>query len=270
MSLIKSLKAQAENLMVALAEDGVKVEKGKALDFVARQYGFVNWDTLCAAVLEFETSKKAPTLADLQYRPMHAWVEQDGVEKSYVIEGFEGEGMPLLGDVAALTDFVAKHPSVYEKGLDSDAIYLLGDGHDVSFTFRELMGINPELVDDTTYWSLTDGKRVIRFDEEPVYRDTFELTIPKVTRSIKGTELIALRSSDGSFYDHFAMVPPHLNVEKLRTKISDGLTKMKEADAANRDDSDKEYTEIDVKKLIEGLGLLWVASPQEVGQNWDA
>jgi hypothetical protein len=269
MSLIKSLKAQAENLMVALAEQGTTVEKGKALDLVARQYGFTNWDTLCAAVLDFEKSEKAPTLANLQYRPMHAWVEQDGVEKSYVIEGFEEEGMPFLGNEAELTAFLAKYPSVYETGLDSNAIYLLGDGHDVSFTFRELMGIKPELVDDTTYWSLTDGKRVIRFDEEPVYRDTFELTIPKVTRSIKGTELIALRSSDGSFYDHFAMVPPHLNVETLRTKISDGLTSLKAADAEN-DDPDLEYTEKEVQALVERLGCLWVSVPYEVGQSWDA
>ncbi len=269
MSLIKSLKAQADNLMVALAEEGIKIEKGKALDLVARQYGFPNWDTLCAAVIEFEKSNKEPTLADLSRRPMHAWVEQDGAEQSYVIEGFEEEGMPLLGNETALTDFVAKYPSVYEKGIDSDAIYLFGNGHDVAFTFRELMGIKPELVDDTTYWSLTDGKRVIRFDEEPVYRDTFELTIPKVTRSIKGSELIALRSSDGSFYDHFAIVPPHLKVETLCTKISEGLATLKAADAAN-EDLDAEYTEKHVKALVERLGCLWVAEPHEICQNWDA
>jgi hypothetical protein len=269
MSLIKSLKAQAENLMTGLAEEGITVTKGKSLDLVARQYGFANWDTLCAAVLAFEKSKQEPTLADLQFRPMHAWVTQDGVEKSYVIHGFEEEGMPFLGNEEALTEFLAKYPGVYENGLDSDAIYLFGDGHDVSFTFRELLGIKPELVDDKTYWSLTDGKRVLTFDEEPVVADTFELSIPKVTRSIKGTELIALRSNDGSYYDHFAMVPPHLDVEKMRTKVSAGLTKLKARDAAS-EDSETEYTEKDVQALIERLGCLWVANPHELGQSWDA
>jgi hypothetical protein len=270
MSLIKSLKAQAENLMTGLAEEGLAVTKGKSLDIVARQYGYANWDTLCAAVLAFEKSKHEPTLADLQFRPMHAWVEQGGDVKSYVIDTFEEEGLALLNNEKALTEFLAQYPSVYEDGLDSVALCLVGDGRDVSFTFRELLGIKPELVDDTTYWSLADGKRVIKFDEEPTdVAETFELTIPKVTRSIKGTELIALRSSDGSYYDHFAMVPPHLDVEKLRAKVSDGLTELKARDAETGD-SEGEYTEKDVKALIERLGCLWVATPHEVGQNWDA
>jgi hypothetical protein len=176
--------------------------------------------------------------------------------------------MPFLGDEKALTEFLAKYPGTYENGLDSDAIYLFGNGHDISFTFRELLGIKPELVDDKTYWSLADGERVLTFDEEPVVADAFELTIPKVTRSIKGTELIALRSSDGSYYDHFAMVPPHLDVEKLRTKVSDGLTELKSRDTASGD-SEAEYTEKDVKALVERLGCLWIATPFEVGQSWD-
>jgi len=269
MSLIKSLKAQAENLMAGLVEEGITVTKGKALDLVARQYGYVNWDTLCAAVLAVEKSNHEPTLADLQFRPMHAWVEQGGDVKSYVIDTFEEEGLALLNNEKALTEFLAQYPSVYEDGLDSVALCLMGDGRDVSFTFRELLGIKPELVDGKTYWSLADGKRVLSFDEEPNAPEEFELTIPKVTRSIKGTELIALRSSDGSYYDHFAMVPPHLNVEKMRTKVSDGLTELKKRDAASGD-SEAEYTEKDVKALIERLGCLWVANPHEVGQSWDA
>jgi hypothetical protein len=235
---------------------------------VARQYGYPNWDTLCAAVLAYEKVEHEPTLANLQYRPMHAWVTQDGGVKSYVIDTFEEEGLALLNNEKALTEFLAQYPSVYEDGLDSVALCLMGDGRDVSFTFRELLGIKPELVDDKTYWSLADGKRVLSFDEEPKAPEQFELTIPKVTRSIKGTELIALRSNDGSYYDHFAMVPPQLDVEKLRAKVSDGLTELKSRDAASGD-SEAEYTENDVKALVERLGCLWIATPFEVGQSWD-
>ena len=270
MSKIESLKAQAENLRAAHAEDGVEITKGKALELIAKQYGFENWDTLCAVAIRLEKPAPAPTLANLEYRPMRAWVEQGPKTESYHIETFEEEGLALLGDEKALCAFLEKYPGVYEKGLDSEALYLQGDGHDRSFTFRDLIGLAPRIVGGKTMWALADGERFIRFDEEPVVAKTekCELTVPRVSRSIKGVELIALRSHDGSSYDHFALVPPHLNVDTLRTKISDGLTALKDRDAAHPD-SEEEYTEQDVKKLVEGLGCLWVASPHEVGQNWD-
>lgn len=269
MSLIKSLKAQAENLMVGLAEEGITVSKGKALDLVARQYGFANWDTLCAAVLRFEEGVQAPTLADLEFRPSTAFVEQGVHTAGYHVDVYEEEGLALINDEPGLRAFLAKYPDLFERGLDSTALFLLGDGHDIELSFREMLGVKHTVVNGKSVWALADGKRFIGFDTEPVVATQFELTIPKVTRSIKGTKLIALRSGDGSFYDHFAMVPPHLDVEKIRTKISEELTALKDRDAANPD-SDDEYTEKDVRAIIERLGCLWVASPHEVGQNWDA
>jgi hypothetical protein len=252
MSKIESLKAQAENLKAGLAAEGIEISKGKALEMIARQYGFENWDTLCAVVIQAEKAKSEPTLADLGYVPMRAWVEQGPRTESYNIQLFEQGVLALLPDEQALTEFLAKYPGEFEKGLDSDALYLFG----------------PKVIAGKTHWALADGDTFIRFDEEPVLAEKFELTIPKVTRSIKGTELIALRSHDGSFYDHFVMVPPHLDVKTLCTKISEGLTALKERDAADGD-SDTEFTETDVKALVERLGCLWVAEPHEVGQNWD-
>jgi hypothetical protein len=268
MSKIEPLKAQAENLKAGLASEGIEISKGKALEMVARQYGFDNWDTLCAVVIQSEKAKSEPTLADLEYVPMRAWVEQGPKTESYNIEVFEEEGLALLHDGQALTQFLAEYRNQFEKGLDSGALYLFGDGHVKSFTFRELLGLKPRVIAGKTHWALADGDTFIRFDEEPVLAGKFELTVPKVTRSIKGTELIALRSHDGSFYDHFAIVPPHLDVETLRAKISEGLSALKERDAAE-EDLDKEFTETDVKALVERLGCLWVATPHEVGQNWD-
>lgn len=271
MSKIDSLKAQADSLRAALAEDGVGIPKAKALELIAKQYGFANWDTLCAVAKRSEESAPPPTpLANLRCRPQQAWVEQGHDVHCYFVETFEEEGLELLGDEKALRAFLEEFSAVYPDGLDSEAMHLFGDRHDRSFTFRDLLGLSPRVVDGKTKWVFSGGAQAIWFDEEPVVARTgrSELTVPKVSRSIKGTELIALRSNDGSFYDHFVLVPPHLNVDVLRAGISAGLTALKSRDAANPD-SGVEYTEQDVKALVEGLGCLWVASPHEVGQNWD-
>lgn len=271
MSKIESLKAQAENLKQALSDIGVAVTKGAALELIAKQYGFENWDTLCGMLNQPPKPLRGVRLSDLPFPPAKAWVTQDSQANSYSVEAYQEEGLALVYDEGKLRDFVSAYSEVFKEGLDSEAIYLFGDGHDVVLSFREMLNVRAERIGTKTNWHLADGKRVISFDLEPedlVDYESFQLTVPKVTRSIKGSELIALRSHDGSFYDHFALVPPHLNVDTLRTKISEGLTALKSSDTANPD-PEEEYMEEDVRKLVEALGCLWVASPHEIGQNWD-
>lgn len=267
MSKIESLKAQAENLKAALAEQGIEITRGVALDTVAKQYGFANWDTLSGVLNQPVTAAPKPTLKDLAYYPMHAWVEKGAQTQSYNVEGYEEEGLALLGDEKALSGFLAKYPDSFSKGLDSEAMYLLGSGHDVSFTFRDLLGLEYKELGGKGYWALKDGDRFIRFDSEPVILPvkTVEMTVPKVVRTIKGTELIAMRSHDGSDSDRFVMVPPHLKLEVIRSKISKGLTELKAAVS----DADAGVAVEDVEKMVKNLGCLWVQRPHEVGQNYD-
>lgn len=47
---IETLKGQAKRLRAGLAEDGDFISHSEALELVARQYGYRNWNTLHAAV----------------------------------------------------------------------------------------------------------------------------------------------------------------------------------------------------------------------------
>jgi hypothetical protein len=47
---LDALKAQAKRLRAGLAEDGDFISHGEALELIAKQYGFRNWNTLHAAL----------------------------------------------------------------------------------------------------------------------------------------------------------------------------------------------------------------------------
>lgn len=47
---LETLKAQAKRLRAGLAEDGDFINHSEALELVARQYGYRNWNTLHAAL----------------------------------------------------------------------------------------------------------------------------------------------------------------------------------------------------------------------------
>ena len=50
MEKIAALKAQAKILVQAMADIGMMLSHGQALEAVAKQYGFANWDTLAGVV----------------------------------------------------------------------------------------------------------------------------------------------------------------------------------------------------------------------------
>lgn len=58
MEKIAALKAQAKNLVQAMADIGVVLSHGQALEAIAKQYGFANWDTL-AGVLHGQTGSSS-------------------------------------------------------------------------------------------------------------------------------------------------------------------------------------------------------------------
>lgn len=62
MSKIASLKAQATNLKLALEAVGVKLTHAQALEAIAKQYGFENWDTI-AGILNKTGTLESETVA---------------------------------------------------------------------------------------------------------------------------------------------------------------------------------------------------------------
>lgn len=55
MSKIETLKAQAKNLRIAMASMGMQISQAQALEAIAQQYGFDNWDTLAGLVKSTHT-----------------------------------------------------------------------------------------------------------------------------------------------------------------------------------------------------------------------
>jgi len=47
---LEALKAQARNLRASLEQEGNFIKHGEALEFIAAQYGYRNWNTLHAAL----------------------------------------------------------------------------------------------------------------------------------------------------------------------------------------------------------------------------
>lgn len=155
MEKISALKAQAKNLVQAMADIGVNLSHGQALEAVAKQYGFANWDTV-AGVLGTNTDPAGITLA-----------------------------------------------------------------------------------------------------------------IPAQVKSVKGCELLLLTSHDGAWYDRYVIVPPQLDKAVIKERIRKEILRLKEQDAALEDDSEGEYTEVDLSAFVAKLGCLWVSNPTTVGENWD-
>ena len=56
MSKIASLKAQAANLKLAMEDIGVTLTQAQALEAIAKQYGFDNWDTIAGMLNKPETA----------------------------------------------------------------------------------------------------------------------------------------------------------------------------------------------------------------------
>ncbi|MNR71862.1 hypothetical protein D3C71_25410 [compost metagenome] len=269
---IATIKAQAKNLRLALAKQGVDLTACAALEAVASQYGFPTWDALCGVLKKEERQARSPIPADLPGIPDAVRVFVDGKEKLFSVETWDEELVELLHDESALRAFVDRHQEVYLGGLDSSVLFAFGDGEDVCVSAAELLGVKYVEEDGRGLWQLADGKTRLEFVFETGWKapSPSGLSVPELVKSAHGCSLIALRSHDGSAWDHFAMVPPHLDAAEVASELGQVLTALKERDAQGQGvEGYEEFTDIDVRAQVERLGCTWVDKPVELGQNWD-
>lgn len=276
MTKMAALKAQAKNLHAALVAQGVDYSLSQAQEAVAQQYGIANWDTLCGLVTQKAPKPRTPVLADLPGIPDTVQLEQGLWTKSYQVASYDWELIELLHKPKELQEFLDNYPELYEDGLDTTAILLEGDGQDIALTARQLMDGRYESLGGRSYWFIPDIDGYLSFGYEtpwvapPAEPAPFELTVPSVVKSIKGTRIIAMRSHEGADYDHFALVPPHLKAEQVAQAIRAEVQRLHAADQALMDgQEDREYTVEDVRKFVELQGCLWVEELVEMGTNWD-
>jgi len=274
MSTIKTLKAQAKNLKLALEKQGIPVNLSQAQEAVAQQHGVENWDTLCG-LLKQQTVAREPVFADLPGVPDSVEVEEGPSSETYNVETYDVETLELLHTPRKLDAFLKAHVEMYPRGMDSDALCLSADGEDRYFSLRQLQTAKHDMLGGRSNWFLPDDDVYLRFNfsgswTPPKPVTGFTLTVPELVKTANGCSLIALRSHDGSAYDHFAIVPPHLDAADISTKLVAGLKGLKQQDTDNQDNPDyQEYTDVEVRTLVESLKCTW-AEPTELGINWDA
>jgi len=273
MNNIKALKTQAKHLHAGLVAKGISMDLGNAQDLVAQQYGFDDWNTLCGTL---KCKPQMPTLAELDQFPASVIVStkegETELDIEYHVELCDLEGLAHVHDESSLSAYLALFPTVYPDGLQSLALALDGNNWTQVYTFEDLLGI--KYLPAENVWQLADGKTKLSFTVTNRWSPKVQgpcLQVPEILKTAKGIELIALRSEDGSFYDHFVLVPQHLDTEAIGDKIKGEILRLKELDAQNRynqDSLDKNYSLVDIKKFVESNGCTW-ADPSEIGENWD-
>ena len=275
MKKIASLKAQAANLQFALAQRGNKPINGEALELIAQQYGYDNWNTLHAVASRKAPPPGVPTLADLDNVPCFVHIEVGGHSTSYVIDHYDDVPLFEHGHSAeALRKYVLANPARYPDGLASNAIVAEGpEGDRKVFTFEQVLGLSYRRLGNRDYWQTADAEMYLCFDM-PLRNPTVqgeELQVPDSVKSAKGCRLIALRSHDGAHYDHHVIVPRHLDAEAIGRKISQEITRLKERDRANEDvEGYVEYTDQDIRAFVNQQGCTWAdKSYVEIGQTFD-
>lgn len=97
-----------------------------------------------------------------------------------------------------------------------------------------------------------------------------DLCLSNTGRSMKGVKILQLTSTDGSDYDKFFLVPPHLELKSVKALFDAEITRLRERDRIYMEagKEDYEYKDTDIIAFGESLGLTYVQS--ETGsQNWD-
>ncbi len=274
---IATLKAQAKNLQIALAKQGIELTRGAALEAVAQQYGLPNWDTLAGLLKVKPAQSPTPTLADLPGSTDLVDVELGVSTTSCEVGEWDEAVIALLHKPDELQAFIDAHPDMYEAGMASEVLTLYGDGEDFQFTIEQLQSGKYVKAGGRAYWHIPEEDTYLSFPhvdvwESSVKQPVFELTVPELVKTAKGVTLVALRSVDGWAYDHYVLVPPHLDAKVIVTRLVDQLTLLKKQDADNESDSDsayEEYTDKDLETFVATLGCEWVSQPEELGTTWD-
>ena len=274
---MKALKAQAKNLHAALKARGVKEPLSYAQELIAAQYGQPNWDTLCGVVGANDAHAAQPLrLSDLPKGQIpHEILFGFGRTDIMNVAGWEAELIGLADSEEVLRQYVAKNFERYPEGMATVVVYLQGDGFDVRITAEELSSGRHVNLLGYNYWHTPARDLYLRF----VYatRDKWArsvsaaqtLTIPEVSRSVKGVKLITLTSTDGPEWNLQLLVPPHLDAEAVAERVQAELKRLHELDAAHEGDPEyAEYTNEDLQRFVATLGcaLMW---PVKTIGPWD-
>lgn len=275
---MKALKAQAKNLHAALKARGVKESLSYAQELIAAQYGQANWDTLCGVVGAQNAQAAQPLrLSDLPKGriPDEIIVERGLSRDALNVAGWEEELIAVADSRPELEKCVAEHPELYPEGMQTAVIYLEGDGFDLCVTAEELTGGFHKRLGGEDYWFLPVKEWYLQF----VYATSDKwarsvpavqtLTIPEVSRSVKGVELVTLTSTDGPEWNLQLLVPPHLDAEVVAARVQAELKRLHELDATHEGDpAYAEYTSEDIKRFVatQGCALMW---PVKTIGPWD-
>lgn len=272
-----TLKAQAANLVAAMAEMGIKMSKSQGLEAIAKQYGVANWDTLNGMLKAKPEATRAPVLADMPGYPDCIVVERGPHRTFYRVESYDEEALALLHDEKALRAHLEKNLENYDEGLDTTAISVQGDGESLAFTFNQLLGMTYQKLGGMGTWWLNDNDTILSFicgdswnPEEGGQVKPVQLpAIPQMAKSAKGVKVLQLPSHDGAQYDLFFVVPPHLDIEVITKKLGAEIERLKQQDRDNEDNPEyDEYDADDVKAFAKTLGIE-PCEPNMGNDNWD-
>lgn len=276
MNQIITLKAQAANLVAAMAEMGVKLTKSQGLEAIAKQYGVANWDTL-NGMLKAKKTIPAPRLADMPGYPDQVIVEQGPKSTYYSVGSYDEEGLALLHDLPALQAHFAKYAELYPEGMDALAIELYGDGHDLRFTFQQLVSLEYRILGGRGTWKLANEDTYLTFicgttwtpPEGGVAEPVQLPAIPQTVKSVKGVKVLKMTSIESSTYDKFFLVPPHVDIEVVKKKLDEEVERLKTEDSDGLDNGNYlRYQGLDIADFAKGLGLEQV-KPETCSENWD-
>ena len=277
MNQIITLKAQAANLVAAMAELGVTLTKSQGLEAIAKQYGVANWDTLNGMLKTKPEVTRDPVLADMPGYPDHVAVEEGSSRTFYRVEWYDEQGLALVHDEAALQAYFAKNPEAYVDGLDTVALDLQTDSENRDFTFADLLGLQYQKLGGIGSWKLANQDVYLSFlcgdswnpEEGGQVKAPTLPAIPQTVKSVKGVKVLKLTSIEGSTYDKFFLVPPHIDIEVVKKKLDEEVERLKIEDGNGMDNGNYlRYQGLDIADFAKGLGLEQV-KPETCSEHWD-
>lgn len=88
--------------------------------------------------------------------PDEVRVERGLTAQLYDVALWEEDAIALLHDLPALEAWLGGQGVLFDKGLDTPGLELRGDGHDLTFTLRQLATAEYQLLAGRGYWFLQD------------------------------------------------------------------------------------------------------------------
>lgn len=259
---ISALKAQAQNLRVALERAGTPATLAFAQELLAQQYGLADWNTLVALADKKTPTAPAPVtkpprLSDVPSIPDGVQVEIGSRTKLYTVEEFDEEVMLAIDDPVALAGVFAQPYRQDESETETTVIMGFGDGEDLYLTVADLQGAEGRILGGSAYWELADG-RIISFvhgkgwapeiSEEPAAPDSTDvLVVPALmARSSRGCKVSPVKEG-------LAVLPANMSQDRFHELLGERLPSPLEASDAM------------VDGVCAQLGVQWL-SPKELAQ----